>query len=330
MEIVAWSLFVFKAPYAQAELLYYSLFFVQVVFAVELLLRPTTSMAIALGVVAGLAHLTKASVLPGLILLLAFLLLRGSLARHGADKTSGREHSLRGRWISAAGHPILVASFFLLTVFPYGVNSQNRFGQFFYNVNSTFYMWYNSWEEAKEGTRAHGDRMGWPEMPADQIPTPAKYLRQHTLAQLASRVVAGARGTLADAAGPYGYLKYVLVLALAVIGVVLFDVGKAAALWRAHPAGLLFLAAFFVAYVMLYSWYRPILGGGNRLVLALYLPFLFTSARAIRRLAPEGLLRIPTYALRLRDALFLELTVLLLSDVLLVLLDRSLHVYGGS
>jgi hypothetical protein len=329
-EIAAWSLFVLKAPYVQAELLYYTLVFVQVVMAVELLVRPTAGMAIALGTLAGLAHLTKASVLPGLILLVAFLLLRGLLTKPGTGKSSGSAQSLGGRWIPAVGYPVLVASFFLLTVFPYVMNSWHRFGQFFYNVNSTFYMWYDSWSEAQEGTIAHGDRKGWPDMPAEQIPSPAKYLREHTPAQIANRVIAGARGTLADAVGSYGYFKYALVLALAVIGVVLFDVGKATAIWRAHPAGVLFLAAFFVAYVLLYSWYRPILGGGNRLVLALYLPFLFTSARTIRCLAPEGPLRIRMCTLRFRDALFLGLTALLLSDVLHVLLDRSLHLYGGS
>ena len=328
-EIAAWSLFVFKAPYVQAELLYYALTFGLVVMALELLVRPSAAMAIALGIVAGLAHLTKASVLPGLVLLLAALLVQGLLKRAQAVRVTSAASPPRGIWASSLRYPFLIACFFLLTIFPYIKNSWYRFGHLFYNVNSTFYMWYDSWDEAKPGTRAHGDRVGWPDMPAEEIPSPGKYLREHSLAQMADRVLSNAQDTLAVAAGSYGYFKYALLFSLALLVAVVLNPDRANAIWRTYPELVLYILAFFAAHAVLDSWFRPLLDHGNRLVLALYLPFLFIGARAVHSLVSDGYVEFRGSRLRVTDALFLGLTVLVLSDVWAVLVDRSLHMYGG-
>ncbi|MCE7984836.1 MAG: hypothetical protein DYG89_26995 [Caldilinea sp. CFX5] len=130
------------------------------------------------GVVAGIAHLTKASILPGLALFLAFAGLRwGWTALQCRNPAQG---GLPQRLLSHLLPVLLVGVCFLLTVYPYISTSKRVFGHYFYNVNSTFYMWYDSWEEAKQGTRAHGARVGWPDMPPEEIPSLRKYLREHT------------------------------------------------------------------------------------------------------------------------------------------------------
>ncbi len=328
-EVAAWSLFVFKAPYVQAELLYYALAFGLFVMALELLVRPSAGMAIALGIVAGLAHLTKASVLPGLVLLLAALFVQGILKRARALRAAPAADPPGVLWASTLRYPLLIACFFLLTVFPYIKSSWYRFGHPFYNVNSTFYMWYNSWDEAKAGTRAHGDRVGWPDMPADEIPGPGKYLREHSPAQMADRVFSNAQDTLVVAAGSYGYFKYALVFTVVLLVAVVLNPDRAKMIWRTHPGPVLYVLAFFAAYAVLDSWFRPILDHGNRLVLALYLPFLYICARAVHSLVADGHIEVREFQLRVTDALFLGLTVLVLSDVWAVLVDRSLHMYGG-
>ena len=43
---------------------------------------------------------------------------------------------------------------------PYLSTSKRVFGQYFYNVNSTFYMWYDDWPHASVGTMTScGDPM---------------------------------------------------------------------------------------------------------------------------------------------------------------------------
>jgi hypothetical protein len=69
--IIAFSLYIFKAPYFQAEILFYFLFFVGYLLMQRMLVRPGGWLAIATGVVLGLAHLVKSSVIVGLILFAA-------------------------------------------------------------------------------------------------------------------------------------------------------------------------------------------------------------------------------------------------------------------
>ena len=44
----------------------------------------------------------------------------------------------------------LVGVVFLATVSPYLHTSKERFGRWFYNVNTSIYMWADSWDEVKQ------------------------------------------------------------------------------------------------------------------------------------------------------------------------------------
>ena len=59
---------------------------------------------------------------------------------------------------------------FLAVIFPYILQSKEMYGQYFYNVNSTFYIWYDSWEDAKQAERDHAFTEGWPDLPSGQVP----------------------------------------------------------------------------------------------------------------------------------------------------------------
>ena len=62
--IVAFSLYVYRAGYVQAELLFYGLFFLAFLLALWWMNEPRPLRAVACGIVLGIAYLTKASVLP--------------------------------------------------------------------------------------------------------------------------------------------------------------------------------------------------------------------------------------------------------------------------
>lgn len=193
--ITAFTLFIFKAGFFQTELLFYFINFCLFLLMLRLLQRNSWQLAILTGVVAGIAHLTKASILPGVALFLGFAGLKwgwAALQNRRSVGIAGLPKVLPSHLLPVA----LVGVCFLITVYPYISTSKRVFGHYFYNVNSTFYMWYDSWEEAKQGTRAHGDRVGWPDMPPEAIPSLSKYLREHTNEQIVNRFVDGGRTVL--------------------------------------------------------------------------------------------------------------------------------------
>jgi hypothetical protein len=157
-----------------------------------------------------------------------------------------------------------------------------RFGHYFYNVNSTFYMWNDSWAECLAGTIAHHDYVHWPDMPADQIPSMSKYWQQHSIGQLAERVIAGADRLRWVVTHSYGYTPFFLLYFAFVSMLVLQNGGHFLRLIRRKPATLqtLFLLLYFFSYAVLYAWYAPI-ASGNRFILSLFLPALFSLVQVI-------------------------------------------------
>src|SRR5678815_1998427 len=260
MLVTAFTLFVYRAPYVQCELLYYSLVFIGFLLACETLHEPGWKTAAATGAVLGLAHLTKASTPPGIA---AFLLI--------AVVASLRRPADLRRAAAAA----LTLVCFVGLLFPYLSTSKRLFGRYFYNVNSTFYMWYDTRDEVFAGTRAHGDRQGWPNLPAEQIPGPGKYLREHTVGQILSRVTRGLAAEWNSAWRGYGYLKYLLLYGLFALGAMAWKPKVGLALARERLWVALFALVYLVAYLLLYAWISQIHAGLPRLILSMFLPLAF-------------------------------------------------------
>jgi hypothetical protein len=189
---------------------------------------------------------------------------------------------------------------FLVSVFPYIQTAKRITGHYFYNVNSTFYVWYDTWAEAVAGTRAHGDRTGWPDMPAEDIPSMGKYLREHTVGQMVARVANGAAKVMTRVSNSYGYLDYVVVYAA---GLVLACAVRWRRAWdgiRTNPFPPLFAVAYVSMYVLLYFWYAPI-AYGDRLILALFLPVLYAVSRGLHHLVSDERLHLGRHSIRWLD-----------------------------
>ncbi|NJO75788.1 MAG: hypothetical protein HC833_19720 [Leptolyngbyaceae cyanobacterium RM1_406_9] len=179
----------------------------------------------------------------------------------------------------------LVISCFLITLYPYISTSKRVFGHYFYNVNSTFYIWYDSWEEAEQGTRSYGDGKGWPEMPPEQIPSLEKYLREHTASEIFERFYDGLDKVIAVAKKSYGYFKY-LVIYLAIALLTTLANLRNIKVTKSQLFLLLFYFSYFIAYTLLYAWYTPI-ASGNRFTLALFLPLMFCLTAVINTTTSE-------------------------------------------
>ncbi len=281
--VTAFTVFAYKAPYFKAEILFYCINFILFVLISSLLSKPRLKIAFLIGLTGGIAHLTKASVLPALILCLVFLsgIILGNLYKRFYLKKSYNEPLSR-----SIQTPVLcgliVGFVFLIVVSPYIRNSKEHFGKYFYNVNTTFYMWYDSWEEVKEGTRAFGDRIGWPDMPEDKLPGLTKYMQSHSFRQISTRFFSGLHTVNYTIYKSYGYIFFIIIYIIFLAAMFLHN-------WKnillrkdlcKKSLQLFFYISFFASYYLMFAWYTPI-ASGNRFVLALFMPFLFLLIRLL-------------------------------------------------
>ncbi len=325
--IVAFTVFIFKAGYFQAELLFYFLNFCLFLLMWKFLQRMSWRLAILTGIVAGLAHLTKASILPGLVIFMVLAGVKWGWATLRSRHSYG--DAIPTKFIlSHLLAVLLVGAFFLITVFPYINTSKRVFGHYFYNVNSTFYIWYDSWEEAKQGTRAHGDRVGWPDMPPEEIPSMSRYLREHTLQQIIGRFVDGGQRVRNSVVDSYGYFKYIVVYLCLLIIAFLRSWRRARQAVMSNPFLYLFLALYFTGYILLYFWYAPIVSS-NRLILAQFIPFMFTVSYGLHTLLISSRLKARGQSVYSLAIINLAIFPIVITDIYFVLTERVGAMYGG-
>ncbi len=263
---------VFKAAYAQAEILYYGLFFTAFVAAVHLLRRPRLRLAAGLGVTLGLTHLTKATALP-LLVVWSVWASAGAASSWLRRWRSPTNEPTRAVCLRETLAPALTVVFFIATVFPYIRTSKQVFGEWFYNVNSTFYIWYDSWEECKDGTRSAGDRRHWPDLPDEEIPSLGKYLGDHTIGDIASRMYTGGERVFKGMTREFFYGKYPLIYLVLCFLVLRRKRGETSEILISNRRWLVtgFAATSLLGYAALFAFYSPITSGA-RLTLSQWLP----------------------------------------------------------
>ena len=296
-----------------------------------MLLKPTLKLAIITGVIFGITHLTKAAILPGIMLFFFFSLL-------GSLKIISNVFSKKSNIPSThnkKNNPhqliciVLVGLVFILTVGPYILESKRIFGRYFYNVNSTFYVWCDSWEEVVKTTRAHKDRTGWPDMPPDLIPSPKKYFREHSIEQVYKRFVAGFN-TFSNKDYNYGYFKYFYIYLIFCIFLIIV-VGKIRNNMRLlvkYGFSSIFIFSYFIIYLLLYAWYA-IVSPGNRILLSLFLPFMFSLSIVIKEYTKEFFIRFINLKINILIIFnFLILSIFVID--LFSLMKKALQIYAGS
>ena len=315
---------VFRAPYFKAEVLYYLFVFMAFLVALRALRSPGLGWGLWFGLFCAIAHYCKASTQPLMAAFVGVMALRAAGDALRCPAPGGR--------VRRCLPPLLCALFavvtFLALLAPYLLNSKRVYGRYFYNVNSTFYVWYDSWSEVKRGTRAAGDRVGWPKLPPDQIPSARKYFREHTVGQIAARQWAGMRLQIKNLVGAHGSFKY-LALAFAAAGLMAWRNRTLLRAW-AHPHRwpMGFAAAYLSLSFLAISWYS-ILADGSRFVMALYLPLLFSGFWLATHL-PDTQVTLAGRTASLRDLLQRVVTAILGVEIPFNLLVRLTDEFGGA
>jgi hypothetical protein len=275
--VVAFGYYVYKAGYAQVELLFYFLLFVTFLTCLRQLRtdapKPTVMLATLGGTLAALSHLSKAAVLPfaGLFLLVCAARALAPLLQR--DRYP-RAMAVRLAVVRSAGTLVFLVSF-LAVLSPYLLNSKKHFGHYFYNVNSTFYVWYDDWPAASMGTYRDGDGVGWPTTPPEKIPTLRKYLKEHTAAQIARRFGNGFTEMITVSYTRLWYFKYLLIYVVLGLLMITRAWRPFVVMVRREPAIFAFIALYGVVYLAAVAFYQPISGTSLRMLLAHVAPLLF-------------------------------------------------------
>ena len=265
----AFGVFIYRAGKAQVEVLFYFTSFCAFILLLQLFVRPGWWLALFAGATTGLAHLTKASVLPALGIW-TVVFGAGIIWKGRPD---------RGRRLATLG---LVLVAFLAVVFPYIQTSKRIYDSYFYNVNSTFVMWCDSSTEAYEFLKAHGDKTQWREVPPDERPSLRKYWREHTVAQIARRLWKGSLDLLTQNARAIGYYKFVIALVVAALTLCWRQWREARDIVAQNPFAAIYCLLFLAGYFVLYAWYDQIIND-TRFVLSIFLPFVFAASLFVLR-----------------------------------------------
>jgi hypothetical protein len=332
--ITSFSLYIFKAPYIQSESIYYFLAFVGFVLVSRLLIRPEAKVAAAAGIVLGLAHLTKASVLPGLILFAGLFVLKELFSIFRLNRTRPFSKDQLRPGLVHLGILVLVLACFLAVIFPYIHAMKQRFGHYFYNVNTTFYIWYDDNPQAIAAEKQYHFAEKWPsQIPIDQLPGPAKYFREHTPAQILERLKFGLREQVNNLRLQFSVTNYHLSYLAILIVVFLADFRRSIRLAREYPYAVIYSILYFSCYLAAFVWYAPI-SPERRFTYGLFLPFLFAVFIAIRKISQQEPAENSESAhldvARLSNVAHFIVSLTLLFNIYLVITERMLFDRYGS
>lgn len=293
--INAIGVYVYKAGYVQPELLFYALNFASFILMCLMLIKPRVLTGILTGLVLAIAYLTKASILPGLLLFLVIYFFQIAYQVYMRFMSQEVNNPAAPQLTTRLSSIILLVITFLALLFPYIRENKQMFGSYFYNVNSTFYIWYDTWEQVEIGTSAHGDDVGWPDMPADEIPSLRKYLQQHSPAQMVERVLSGVISQAENLSRPYGKINYLLIYTISLIIFLMMNVRASVSILRKNLTLIIFCFLYFAGYLLLFAWYSPIAEyHDERFTYGLFLPYLFSIFIALDEMGRV----IPTIKLR--------------------------------
>ncbi|MEM9480041.1 MAG: hypothetical protein AAGA58_10350 [Verrucomicrobiota bacterium] len=295
--VTAFLLYIFRASYTQPELLYWTLNSILFYLLWMMLREPRWWLGIAAGVLAAAAFFVKAGTLPLIYLFIAafgfkmvwdWLILK----RGWSWKTV-----LRGA---------LVPVVFVVTLFPYLQHSWKTFGSPFYSTYSKHIMWSEDKDEMyavmtagaaeklitdaefQTEYRNHYQKR-YPDadpstVPVRPVPSAKRYFADNSLAEAKVRLDDGFESNRSRMKKYYpsawkflerSFNGTIVLVAIAAIG---FSIGARKRLGRTILEGIpifLYVLGFFTGYLILYAWYNE-LGIGVRLMLSLYVPFIFT------------------------------------------------------
>jgi hypothetical protein len=262
------GVFVFRAPYVQAEPLFYLLFFAATVFMARALRNPGPLIGAAAGLTAAMAYLTKSSALPLIAIFVVALAI--ATIRSLCQGTGYRA------WVATSAAFVAVVG---ATVAPYAVNSWRAYGNPAYNTNTSLYAWTDSWDESAALPLISGAYVGDP----TERPSASRYLADHDLGAIRRRLAHGA-WTIVEATVVRSLFGPLLLLQVGLAAFMATARRRTVRRWvRSEPMLVFFGMSILACYLVSIAWWAP-QASGQRFVMTLYLPASAVCAAVIKRL----------------------------------------------
>ena len=269
----AFGVVMIKAPWVQADVLWYLLFAVGVVLCCTTLQRPSLWSGVAVGLVLGFAQLTKSGGLPLLMLFLVAAFVAAAWHKRLGD-------GLAGPMLLVV--PVAVVMF-VLVVAPYAMNNQRIYGSPWFNSVTSHYIWYDTDQQLLQPGGAFVNPAADPNTGA---PTASTYLASHSIGDIGRRIRDGLRTELLIARTDYFVWQLLAVIAFAV-----YRPRRAWALVSERLVPAAFLIGVLATYVVLFAWYMPI-APVPRFGLVLFVPFAMGTVWFIDRVGRDQHVRI--------------------------------------
>ncbi len=278
--MAAWAAFAmigFKAGYFQCEVLFYGLSLLFFASAFAFFTKPTWATSVLTGLLGITAYLTKASMLLGMYIFLA----SGGLIFAWRTATSLRSGGDRRERIRTAALDLLKV-FVAFAVFfavgsPYFFTSKERYGHYFYNVNTHYHLWYDSVAQLKEWTRQ------------GQEASLETFLRDHTPAEMAAQFGRGLALCVKSLFGHYwvGYGAVLLFGCAPGLWLARSGADRRQTLLRLMSPAHFFALCFLAGYICVLSFFSA-MWPQPRFFLTLALPALFWASCVAREVIGPG------------------------------------------
>lgn len=272
----AFTLFMFRSPYVGAELTFYFFFFLSFILICRLLEKPNISISLIAGLVVAFSYFSKAS---GLILFytsaivflikIIYLIIKRNLYLLIKNFT----------------YYLCFILAFLLVSFPYLQYNKKVFNSYFYNANTRFYLWYDSWEQVKNDPRINPSYSAiYTHLPSNlninELPSFSNYLKSHTMEQIKKRFYVGLlvyidliKGIKANTNYHYQSIFFLLIISTFIFSIL--KIKTALGLLKKYLFSFIFFILIISIYFVGICWYYPI-ARGNRFLMNLFLPISFS------------------------------------------------------
>jgi hypothetical protein len=214
------------------------------------------------------------------------------------------------------GKLLLFLLVFTAVIFPYIHAVKQRFGKYFYNVNTTVYIWYENYDQALEEEAKYHFMEHWPQdLNASQIPGFQKYMREHSLSQIVERFRIGVGKVFQNVIRQHGVFNYWLGMVILFLSAIFIDLRNSLRTARRYPILILFIVLYFCGYFIAFSWYSHI-AGGRRFLFSLYIPVLVTVFLGINALAKNQNTTLDRKHYRVSVARFFQASNIILAFIL--------------